>query len=208
MDRKIKYPKEDRVKRTFRHSKSTRGIAPTRVLPEPLINTENTKFFNSEILLMSKRFHKYYKLHSKQKRKMPLYSCSMLINCFFKEVKMLLLENEAGVFLEGFGYFCFMKSPVRKIKKFVTAKAVFYGRYIYAMGAPYKPIFISIRKDGKLRDFTMDRGFNRGITNSGKYRASVKGKKYKMIFTILQNLYGRENLKAIVPNRRKIDNNN
>lgn len=202
-----KYIKDDSFKKVFKRARKKGQLPPTKILPPALLDEENTKVLNPELLLHSKRFHKYYRMHAKQKRKLPLWSCSRIIDEFFREVKKRMIENEAGVFLERFGYFCFMKSPERKIHKFHMPGAVFYGKYVYALGAPYKPVFFPIRKDGSLKTFTMDRAIYRGIMLSGRYRAQKKNKKYRMIFTILQNLYGRENVKAIIPNRKEIDNN-
>lgn len=197
-----RYPKEERVKRVFRFTNHKKKTPPRKQLPEALKDENCTTVLNPEILRYSERFHKYYRMHSKQKRKLPLHSCTRLIEEVFKEVRRRMINNEAGVFLEGLGYFCMMRVPEKKVHKFRMQGAVFYGKYIYALGATYKPIFIPIRKDGGLKSFVMDRGFNESFKKSLYYQITRKGKKYRMMFTILQNLYGRENVKAIIPNRK------
>ena len=90
-----------------------------------------------------------------------------------------MLENEAGVFIEGLGYFCILRDP--RVWKDSTTRPLSDGHL-------YLPPFIPIRKDRNLQQWTMDRAFFKDVISGVKGKI-VEGHKYKMAFTLLNNIY-------------------
>ena len=194
-----RYIKSETPRRVFLHTKEGRPSAPLKTLPPPLLDEDNKVVLKPEILVGSLRFRKYYVLHSKQKKKLGLYRIGQIIKKFFRELRNRMMDTEAGAFIEKLGYFFVMKSPTRKVSPL--------GGRIHSLGKYHIPMFVPIRKDSKTKSFTMDGGFIKTVYNAMYYRVTRKRKNYKMMLTIIQNLYGRENLKAVTPNKKKIDNN-
>lgn len=192
-----KYLKRNAVKRVFRFTNHKKQIAPTKRLPEPLYEVSE-RFLKSE-LIFSPRAHKFYRQKTKYKKRIAKQKLFFLMRECLKEIKKRMLENESGVFIENFGYFCMMRHPERKIRKFHINGYTYKGKYLPTMGCMYSPVFMPIRKDSSLHQWTMDKAFNQKLINSLKYRLRQKGKKYRMSFTILNNLYGRENYKIDPP---------
>jgi len=192
-----KYLKRDAVKRVFRCTNHKKQIPPTKQLPEPLYE-ESTKFLKSE-LIFSPRAHKFYRQKTKYKKRIAKQKLFFLMRECLKEIKKRMLENEAGVFIEGFGYFCMMRHPERKIRNFYIDGYLVKGKYLQTMGCMYSPVFMPIRKDSSMQQWTMDKAFDQRLINSLKYRLRKKSKKYRMSFMLLNNLYGRENSKIDPP---------
>jgi hypothetical protein len=105
-----------------------------------------------------------------------------------------MLNNERGVFIENFGYFGIIKSPINTR----TRKTPISPKGLQATGDRYKPIFLSVRKGGGLNYFTLDKGFHPSLYTGIAYRLK-QGKDYKFSYTLLHNLYGRENNKINPP---------
>jgi len=182
MARKIRR-KEDTVKRVFRFTPSNKGL-PIRQQNkkrkiEPVF-IETDKYVNLETLL-SQRVYLYYK----SKVKKPIYKRDFyaLIKRYFKQLADHLLENEAGVFIKNFGYFCIIRHPKKRV----------VGKYmsIHTTGHTYFVTFIPIRKDTALQQWTMDRTFSKGFVTRKMSTKLRRGKKYKTAYIVLQNLYGR-----------------
>lgn len=192
-----KYLKSEAKKRIFRFTGAKKIIPPTKRLPDPLYE-ESNDFLKSEIIF-SPRAHKYYKQKSKYKRVIAKQKLFFLMRESLKVIKERLLENEAGVFIDNFGYFCMMRHPERKIRKFNINGNVFKGKYVNTMGCMYSPVFLPIRKDSLMNQWTMDKAFNRKLIQSLKYRIRKKGVRYKMYLTLMNNIYGRENSKIELP---------
>jgi len=198
MAKKSKYPKEKRVKRVFRHTRiegalSIRQKAYLKKIQPTFIETD--KFVNLENPI-SVRGYEYYKKRTEN----PLnrQAWTKFMKQFLKRMSNSITENEAGVFIKKFGYFCIFKHPRKKVNK---------GGYknIHTMGHLYLPTFIPIRKDALMQQWTMDRAFHKGMVNMKMGTQLRAGKKYKTAFTVLQNLYGRTQTFAI---EKQIDGNN
>lgn len=196
-----KYLKKDATKRVFRCTNHKKQTPPTRVLPPPLYELTD-KFLKSE-LLFSPRAHKFYRQKTKYKKKIPKQKLFFLMRECLKVVKERLLENESGVFIDNFGYFCIMRHPERKIRNFYFGGYKFKGKYIPTSGCIYSPVFLPIRKDSSMHQWTMDKAFDKRVISSLKYRLVKKGKKYRMSLIVLNNLYGRENSKIELPIKKQ-----
>ena len=187
--------KEDATKRVFRFTLSNRGLSilqqRKKIKKEPKF-IETDKIVNLETLL-SEKVYLHYKEHVKNP--IPKASFYALIKRYFKQLADHLLENEAGVFIKNFGYFCI----IRHTKKRVVCNY----RYIYTTGHTYYATFIPIRKDTALQQWTMDRTFSKGFVTKKMASRLKRGKKYKTAYIVLQNLYGRT--EAYV--RERDDNN-
>lgn len=192
-----RYLKKDAVRRVFRCTNHKKLIAPTKRLPEPLY--EKTERFLKSELIFSPRAHKFYKQKTKYKKPFPKQKLFFLMRECLKEIKKRMLENESGVFIENFGYFCIMRHPERKIRNFYIDGYVCKGKYLPTMGCMFSPVFIPIRKDSSMQQWIMDKAFDRKVISNLKYKLRTKGKKYRISFTILNNLYGRENAKIEIP---------
>lgn len=197
MAKKSRYPVEKRVKRVFRHTRvegalSIRQKVYLKKIQPKFIETD--KYVNLEDPL-SVRGYEYYKTRTENPMNRKKWQAFM--KKFLKRMSNNITENEAGVFIKKFGYFCIFKHPRKKVNK---------GGYknIHTMGHLYLPTFIPIRKDALMQQWTMDRAFHKGMVNMKMGNQLRAGKKYKTAFTVLQNLYGRTQTFAI----EKIDDNN
>jgi len=196
MAKKSRYPVEKRVKRVFRHTRiagalSIRQKAYLKKIAPKFIETD--KYVNLEDPL-SVRGYEYYK--NRTENPMNRKKWQAFMKKFLKRMSNSITENEAGVFIKKFGYFCIFKHPRKKVNK---------GGYknIHTMGHLYLPTFIPIRKDALMQQWTMDRAFHKGMVNMKMGNQLRAGKKYKTAFTVLQNLYGRTQTFAT----EKIDDN-
>lgn len=192
-----KYLKRDAQKRVFRSTNYKKQIPPTKKLPDPTYELSE-RFLKSE-LIFSPRAHKFYRQKTKYKKRIAKQKLFFLMRECLKEIKKRMLENESGVFIEDFGYFCMMRHPERKIRNFYIDGKVYKGKYLPTMGCMFSPVFMPIRKDLAMQQWTMDKAFDQKLINSLKYRLRIKRKKYRMSFMLLNNLYGRENSKIDPP---------
>lgn len=198
MAKKSRYPVEKRVKRVFRHTRiegalSIRQKVYLKKIQPTFIETD--KYVNLEDPL-SVRGYEYYKTRTENPMNRKKWQAFM--KKFLKRMSNSITENEAGVFIKKFGYFCIFKHPRKKVNK---------GGYknIHTMGHLYLPTFIPIRKDALMQQWTMDRAFHKGMVNMKMGNQLRAGKKYKTAFTVLQNLYGRTQTFAI---EKQIDGHN
>jgi hypothetical protein len=197
MAKKSRYPVENRVKRVFRHTRieGALTIRQKRYLNKiKPVFLETDKYVNLENPI-SVRGYEYYK--TRTENPMNRQAWTKFMRQFLKRMSNSITENEAGVFIKKFGYFCIFKHPRKKVNK---------GGYknIHTMGHLYLPTFIPIRKDTLMQQWTMDRAFHKGMVNMKMGYQLRAGKKYKTAFTVLQNLYGRTQTFAI----EKINDNN
>ena len=180
-------------KKIRRHSKVNikKNLKPTRKIP-PFEFLETNKAYNCQKLI-SERSYKFY-TNKVGTDKLGIRTFHKLAEMFLKELRLQMLNNERGVFIQNFGYFGVIKSP----KKFKTKIIRVPTEDIKTIGDMYRPIFLPIQKRGSLKEFTMDKGFDlsvyRGINNRLR-----KNKKYKFVYTVLHNLYGREGNEVNIP---------
>lgn len=152
--------------RTLKKLRKIRKRIEFRV-SEEFVNIEDT---------FSYRMYDAYK--RKSKNPMVLTEYRKLINKFFIAVRKHLLNNEAGVFIKDFGYFCIIRNPKPQRKNFK-----------FSMKHKFEPTFIPIRKDNLMQTWTLDHTFLHFIHFVLRMKM-LKGKKYKMAYTMLNNLYG------------------
>ena len=194
MGKKKNYLATKPPKKVFRFSKVNRLAKARllRVLPDfefiDSLETHNCQKIDSS------RGYAYYKFKSKQKKKLSELCISRLVRIFFKELRFQMLNNERGVFLKNLGYFAVIKSPKNIMRHYTQIST----KDIKDTGEKYLPIFLPIRKDGQLNGFIMDGAFTSNIKRAILYRLK-KGKEYKFAFTLLHNLYGRQDTKINPP---------
>jgi hypothetical protein len=192
-----RYPKEKRVKRVFRHTRVKgaltirqknylKKIQPKFVETDKYVNLENP---------ISVRGYEFYK--RKTENPITREAWTKFMRMFLRRMSNHIVDNDAGVFIKKFGYFCIFKHPKKKVNK---------GGYknIHTMGHLYLPTFIPIRKDTLMQQWTMDRAFHKGMINMKMGNKLRAGKKYKTAFTVLQNLYGTVQVYTI---EKQIDDN-
>lgn len=194
MGKKKNYAGTKPQKKIFKHSKINQNprLKPTRKLPNfEYLETNNATNCQK---IDSERAYKFYTNKSKQEKKLGQETVYRLFKLFLKELRLQILNNERGVFIENFGYFGVIKSPTNTR----TEKTPISQKGLEATGDRYRPIFLPLRKSGSLSCFTLDKGFHQSVYRGLTYRLS-KGKDYKFCYTILHNLYGRENNKINPP---------
>jgi len=198
MAKKSRYPVEDRVKRKFRHTRTKNDIPPIKKLPEPLWENCN-KLVKSEDTL-SERFHKYYRWNTKYKKKITLGRLKKFLKKFFKQMMIHLIDNKSGVFIENFGYFFIHLRPTKRQSMSKRKPNIFNRNKMYL------PMFVPIRKDGALNQWTMDRMVSMGVHNRLNNKASQEIVSYKSSLINLIAFYG--NGKISIPNikKKEIDN--
>ena len=181
-------------------SKYTRPLPSEYILPrslkkpikpkrKPLLR-DTEDFVNIEDTLSMRMYDEY---RTKVKNPMSIIKFRKVIKKFFVELRKQMLNNEAGVFIKNFGYFCFIRNPKPNKRN-----------HRHTMGHNFKPTFIPIRKDNLMQTWTMDGTFVHFI-DFVKRMKMLKGKKYKMAFTMLNNLYGTN---QIVVYKKEINDNN
>lgn len=198
MAKKSRYPKELRVKRVFRNTQIEGALSIfdkirlKKIAPK---FKETDKYVNLEDPI-SVRGYEYYK--KRTENSVSRMTWQKFMKAFLRKMSNHITENEAGVFIKKFGYFCIFKHPKKKVNK---------GGYknIHTMGHLYLPTFIPIRTDTLMQQWTMDRTFHKGMINMKMGNQLRAGKKYKTAFTVLQNLYGRTQVYTL--EKQENDNN-
>ena len=171
MGKKKNYAGTKPPKKVFRQSKVNQQakLKPTKKLPN-FEYLETNKVNNCQ-KTNSERAYKFYTNRTKQENKLGKYSFQKIFNLFLKELRLQMLNNERGVFIENFGYFGIIKSPTNTR----TEKTPISQKGLEETGARYRPIFLPIRKLGSLNCFTLDKGFHPSVYSGIEYRLS-KGK--------------------------------
>lgn len=162
---------------------------PIERIRKPLFR-DTQDFVNIEDTISMRMYDEYRK---KVKEPISIKKFRKLINRFFVETRKQMLNNEAGVFIKNFGYFCIIRNP-RPSRR----------NHKHTMGHNYNATFIPIRKDNLMQTWTIDGAFVFFI-DFVKRMKMMKGKKYKMAFTMLNNLYGTS---QVVVYKKEIDDNN
>ena len=167
-----------------------RSLKKLRKIRKKIELEESKDFVNIEDTF-SYRMYDAYKRKSKDP--MLLTEYRKLIDTFFVKVRKHLLDNEAGVFIKDFGYFCIIRNPKPQRRNFK-----------FSMKHRFEPTFIPIRKDTLMQTWTMDNTFLNFIHYVLRMKM-LKGKKYKMAYTMLNNLYGTAQVN--VYKKENFDNN-
>jgi hypothetical protein len=130
------------------------------------------------------RFLQYYKGRTKEKERISPGRMFTLIDRFFKTLRNHIINNEAGVFIKGLGYFYMQQSPAFKRGR----------RRVNAMthnilGRPYRMSFVAIRKDMKVGTWVIDNANILHFCGANRPKR-VKNKLYKNAFTSLYAMFG------------------
>lgn len=127
-------------------------------------------------------------LHSRQgEDRIPYMEWKSLIREIFKEVGKAITANDAGIYVENFGYFGVVKFPNKNRKKNVfssTRRLSFHLRYNIT--------FFPIVKGRDYRKWSMDGGFNQAIVEALDKEVS-RGKDYRLNYNLYSNFYGFKN---------------
>jgi len=188
------YPKSQAVKKIRRSSKinQSKKNQITRRLPEfEFIVSQNA--YNCQ-KLCSSRSYKFYTNKCKTKNKLSESTLYKVFNIFLKELRLQMLNNERGVFIENFGYFGILRSPINTR----TENTPFPKKSIQTAGERHRPIFLPIRKSSDMNLYSMDKAFHPSVYRGIENRA-YKDKEWKFTYTLLHNLYGRDNYKINPP---------
>jgi hypothetical protein len=181
-------------KRVFRHSRNNpKNLNHVKRKPREANNKEVEKktFVNTIDLRSNKKLlqhlEKTLNLSKKDFTKKEIFS---IIYQTLKTIGERTVRNEAGVFIKDFGYFCVVRYPQRRIMEgFVQGRKKKYMNF-QTNGFPHSITFISIRKDNLLKEWVMERAFHKYHTTRIMSELLKEGKKYKMNFSLLYNLYG------------------
>lgn len=187
--RRLKRIRDPKLKRKPKYKKDQK----LRKLTVPA-RTIYKKRFVETTDINDARFMEYYQLFGKYKRKdLPAEDVKRIARFFFKKMKEKMLHNEAGVFIKNFGYFCFVRYPQRQIVRRRKKKKIFTN--YHTEGHLYSPTFIPIRKDTALREWSMEGSFYFTLRKKMS-DLLISGKKYKMAFSLLHNMYGHASKKT------------
>lgn len=188
------YLKRDAVKKIRRFNKVNRQkkLQPLRKMPT-FEFIDSQKAHNCQ-KLCSARSYKYYRNNSKSKKKLSEITVHKVFKMFLKELRLQMLNNEMGVFIENFGYFGIIRSPINTRSE----RTPFPKKNIRTAGERYRPIFLPIRKQGDIKTFVMDKAFDKSVYHGIETRLA-KDREWKFTYTLLHNLYGRENYKINPP---------
>jgi hypothetical protein len=189
-----RYLKSEAVKKVRRHSKVNqhKKFKKRNILPDfEFLDTQ--KSHNCQ-KLCSGRSYKYYRSKSKQKKRLSEVTLHKVFNMFLKELRLQMLNNEMGVFIENFGYFGIIRSPINTR----TEKTPFPKKNIRTAGERYRPIFLPIRKASDMNLYVMDKSFHPSVYKGIENRL-YKDREWKFAYTLLHNLYGRDNYKINPP---------
>ncbi|AGO47578.1 hypothetical protein Phi4:1_gp044 [Cellulophaga phage phi4:1] len=99
--------------------------------------------------------------------------------CFWNKVSENLIEKEAGVLVNGLGYFCVSMVPEKQLPYKKGVK----GRHInpHTKSKIYFPVLITTKHDKVFNVFNMDRAFSKKV-RKGIQRKLKSGFKYSNYF--------------------------
>lgn len=207
-------------KKYFRHSKNNpknlahiKRSVVTRVKEEKEkqrkenLTLEKNPFVNTIDLNNSPRLFEYLRENSKYDGKvLSQKRMRTILKHTLKLIAKRTVYNEAGVFIKNFGYFCIVRYPSRKIVEgFVGANKKKYMNF-QTKGFPHSITFIPIRKDRALKEWVMERAFHRYNTTRIMSELLKEGKRYKMAFSLLHNLFGNRIKTVDVIKKQILDN--
>lgn len=196
MPKKAKYIKDSALKKVWPRSKKMCPEKPSRKLPEVEFNEESG--YTKTESIYSDRAYKFYMNRSKDGKRLTKHALFRTFKYVLREIRRRMVHSEAGVFIENFGYFFVARRPFRSFYMGINR--------INKMGQSFMPMFLPIRKDTALNMWTMDRGFLHSLRERINDKANA-GKRYKMVYSVLKNLYGRKGTSVTLPKKRERDNN-
>jgi hypothetical protein len=217
-----RYKKEDTPKRVFRHTKgSPKNLAhlenpPIRIkskpLPKPLpdnIFVEKRGFVNTVELKDNPKLYAYIRRALKKQfdgKVLSIKRMRKILRFMFKTISSRIVTNDGGVYIRNFGYFCVMRHPQKKIytTSFKKDKVVKYHNF-HSGGFAYSPIFIPIRKDVSLREWSFYRSFYPYNITRKMSKNLKDGKQYKMNFSLIYNMNANRNKTLDVINTQSIN---
>lgn len=100
-----------------------------------------------------------------------------------------LIENDAGVVLDKFGYLCHWMTPKKKVFKAPRKGGIelmpnyHSGSYFYNT-----TIFTNIFKSNYFKGWGLDKAFNKNI-KKGRFQQLKSGKKYKLFYRMVKRIY-------------------
>lgn len=148
-------------------------------------------------IVKSLNFYKYYTRNSKFKGpkkdgKLTKDELWILAGRFFEKVGDHMVNNKAGVFLKGLGYFVpFLYIKKKKAKKVFQFLNILEDNYFYdTEGHFYFLDFHPIkRKNSPLGSFSLE-GYVSGKLKSKFKKRLKEGYRYKLKYSLLKQFYG------------------
>ena len=142
--------------------------------------------------------------HQGDKRSITQKRVNTILKHTMKTIAKRTAYNEGGVFIKNFGYFCIIRYPKPAIAKSFFGKERWLN--FHTGGYAYSPVFIPIRKDLKLKEWVMERAFHPYNLTRIMSELLREGKRYKMAFSLLYNLFAHRNKTVDVLKNNNFDN--
>lgn len=211
-----KYIKGEK-KKFYRHSKNNpknlahiKRLVITRVKEKTKkenLTIDKSPFVNTIDLNNSPRLFEYLRANSKFDGKtLSQKRMKTILKHTLKLIAKRTVYNEAGVFIKNFGYFCIVRYPHKKIVEGFVGKDKKKYMNFQTKGFPHSITFIAVRKDNALKEWAMERAFHRYNTTRIMSELLKEGKRYKMAFSLLHNLFANRIKTVDVIKKYNIDN--
>lgn len=152
-------------------------------------------------------------IHNRNKQYLPnkysYFRLSDLIKInqlILKQVSQDIVENEAGVVLDGFGYFCIWKTPEKiKIRNLFRGNTNEFYFNPHSQGHFYLPtLFTDVFSNSSLKIWSMDGFFNRRLKS--KMSLNLKnGFEYYMMYSTVKSLklrYKNKRKRKLIKNKK------
>jgi len=154
--------------------------------------SEKQSFVNTVELTDNPRLLEHLKQkHQGDNRKLTQKKVNIILKHTMKTIARRIAYNEGGVFIKNFGYFCVIRYPKPRITEFFYGTQSTKKKWVnfHTGGYPFSPTFIPIRKDNKLKEWVMERAFHHYNVIRIMSQLLREGKRYKMTFSLLYNLF-------------------
>lgn len=126
---------------------------------------------------------------SKKNRITDIKEFNKVARTIWKVVARNLVEREAGVVLDRFGYLCHWMSPKKKVFKAPRkGKAKLMTNYHTSSHFYNTTLFSNIFDKDYFKGWSLDKAFNKNI-KLGRYKKLKSGFKYRINFKLVKNLY-------------------
>lgn len=199
----------------YRHSKNSpknlayikRSAVTKEKEREENLTLDKSPYVNTIDLNNSPRLFEYLRANSQYDGKaLSQKRMRTILKHTLKTIAKRTAYNEAGVFIKNFGYFCIIRYPHKKIVEGFVGKDKKKYMNFQTKGFPHSMTFIPIRKDNALKEWVMERAFHRYNTTRIMSELLKEGKRYKMAFSLLHNLFANRTKTVDVIKKHNFDN--
>lgn len=134
-------------------------------------------------------FYNKKKTISKKNKVTNISEFNIIAKTIWKVVARNLVEKEAGVVLDKFGYLCHWMNPKKKVFK-APRKGKVKLMTNYHTGSHFynSTLFTNIFKRDFFKGWSLDKSFNKQV-KLGRHKKLKSGFKYKLRYSLVKRIY-------------------